>query len=255
MNFIDTHTHLYSTDFDKDREDVIKRAEEAGIKEFVLPAIDSQTTQAMYDLEQKHPDKMHLMMGLHPVSVEHNYRDELNHVKEQFDKRDFYAVGEIGIDLHWGKSFLKEQREVFIEQIRLAKSKQLPIVIHCRKAFDEVFDVLEQENDSDLFGVFHCFSGTVEQAKRILGFGLKIGLGGILTFKNGKIDKFMSEIPMEEIVLETDAPYLAPHPYRGKRNESSYMIKVAERLAEIHDISLEEVAEITSANAKKVFNI
>jgi len=234
---------------------MIQRAKEAGVKEFVIPAIDSDTTEAMYDLEKKYPDEMFLMMGLHPVSVEENYLKELAHVKKQFEKRDFYAVGEIGIDLHWDSSFLKEQQYVFIEQIRLAKSKNLPIVIHCRKAFDEVFEILEQENDDDLFGVFHCFSGNLEQAKRILSFGLKLGLGGILTFKNGKIDKFMEEIPLKEIVLETDSPYLAPHPFRGKRNESAYVPKVAERLAEIHNVPMEEIAEITTENAKKVFNL
>ena len=255
MNFIDTHTHLYVKDFNEDIEAVVNRALSNNITKFCLPAIDSETSQAMLDLQLKFPDHVHIMAGLHPTSVNNNYKAELEHVKQQLNQHNCIAVGEIGIDLYWDKSFLTEQQDAFKAQIKLAKQHHLPIVIHCREAFNEVFEVLESEKDDDLFGIFHCFTGTLEQAKRAINLNMKLGLGGVLTFKNGKIDQFMHLINLKHIVLETDAPYLAPKPYRGKRNESSYLIKVAERLAEIHNRSIEEIAEITTQNAKTVFNI
>lgn len=251
----DTHTHLYSEAFEEDQAEMIQRAIDVGISRFFIPAIDSEHTEAMYKLEQDYPDAVFLMMGLHPTSVKENYETELKHVEEQFSKRQFYAVGEIGIDLHWDTSTLYIQQDAFKRQIQLAKKYKLPIVIHCRKAFDEVFDVLESEKDDDLFGIFHCFTGTKEQAEKAISYNMKLGIGGVVTFKNGKIDQFLNEIPIEHIVLETDAPYLSPVPYRGKRNESSYLQLICKKVAEIYAISEEEVAQITTMNSKEVFSI
>ena len=255
MKLIDTHTHLYSDAFAEDRNEMIERAIADGVDKFYIPAIDSQTTQAMYDLEQAFPDRMYLMMGLHPTSVKENYEEELSHVKEELAKRKFYAIGEIGIDLYWDQSTLEIQQDAFRRQIKLAKKYKLPIVIHCRNAFDEVFEILEEENGDDLFGIFHCFTGTLAQAKQALQYNMKLGIGGVVTFKNGKIDKFLNEIDLKHIVIETDAPYLAPKPFRGKRNESAYVVKVAEKLAEVYDTSVEEIAEITTENALEIFQI
>ncbi len=251
----DTHTHLYSEQFDTDRSEMIQRAKDAGVSRFFIPAIDSSYTNSMLELEKNFKNDVFLMMGLHPTSVKENYKEELAHVKEWIDKRDFVAIGEIGIDLYWDKSFLQQQQEAFRTQIQWAKEKKLPIVIHCRDAFDEIFEVLELEKGDDLFGIFHCFTGTLEQAKKAISYNMKLGIGGVATFKNGKIDKFLHEIDLEHIVLETDAPYLAPTPYRGKRNESSYIIRVVEKLAEIYGISFQEISEITTQNSKHVFNL
>lgn len=255
MNFIDTHTHLYAKEFAEDIDAVINRAIQNNISDFCLPAIDSETTEAMHQLKLKYPQQMHLMAGLHPTSVNANYKTEIAHVKQQLEQNKHVAVGEIGIDLYWDKSFLKAQQDAFKTQIQLAKQYHLPIVIHCRDAFNEVFEILEEEKGSKLFGIFHCFTGSYKQAERAIKLNMKLGLGGVLTFKNGNIDQFMHKIDLQHLVLETDAPYLAPKPYRGKRNESAYMIKVAEKLSEIHQIQLEEVARITTANAKSVFKI
>ena len=250
---IDTHTHLYSEAFDEDQEQMIARAIEAGVSQFYIPAIDSGYTQRMYDLEAKYPDRMHLMMGLHPTSVKENYLEELALVEQAFEERSFSAVGEIGIDLYWDKSTLEIQKIAFKKQIQLAKKYKLPIVIHCRESFDEIFEVLETERDEKLFGIFHCFTGTIEQAQRAIGFNMKLGIGGVVTFKNGKIDQFLDQIDIKHIVLETDSPYLTPVPHRGKRNESSYLSLVCNKVAEVYNISPEEVARITSQNALEVF--
>ena len=209
----------------------------------------------MLDLEKNYPDNVFLMMGLHPTSVKENYKDELAHVKEWIDKRDFIAIGEIGIDLYWEKSFLLQQQEVFRTQIQWAKQKKIPIVIHCRDAFDEIFEVLETEKSDDLFGIFHCFTGTFEQAEKAISYNMKLGIGGVATFKNGKIDTFLNNIDIKHIVLETDSPYLAPTPYRGKRNESSYITQVVEKLATLYGLSFEEIAKITTQNSKDVFGV
>ncbi len=251
----DTHTHLYSNAFDGDRATMMKRAFEAGIERFFIPAIDSGHTEAMYALENEYPNNVFLMMGLHPTSVKENFEEELAHVEEQFKKRDFFAVGEIGIDLYWDKSTLEIQKTAFKKQIQLAKKHKLPIVIHCREAFDEIFEVLETEKDDDLFGIFHCFTGTFEQAQKAISYNMKLGIGGVVTFKNGKIDTFLNQIPLEHIVLETDSPYLAPAPYRGKRNESSYLRLVCKKLAEVYGVSEEEIAKVTTENSKKIFGI
>jgi len=255
MNLTDTHTHLYSEEFDQDRDQMMQRAIETGVTHFFVPAIDSTYTQAMYDLEQAYPKHVLLMMGLHPTHVKENYLQELQHVEEELSNRKFFAVGEIGIDLYWDKTTLDIQKTAFRRQIQLAKQHQLPIIIHCREAFDEIFEVLESEKGADLFGIFHCFSGTYEQALQAISYNMKLGIGGVVTFKNGKIDRFLSQIDLKHIVLETDAPYLAPVPHRGKRNESSYLINVATKLAEIYAVSIEEIANQTTENAKAIFGI
>lgn len=255
MIITDTHTHLYSEAFDEDRPEMIHRAIDQGVSRFFIPAIDSTYTESMLQLEIDFPNHIFLMMGLHPTHVKDNYKEELKHVEEMLSKRPFYAIGEIGIDLYWDKSTLPIQIEAFKHQIRLAKQHKLPIVIHCREAFDDIFEVLEEEKSDDLFGIFHCFTGNLEQAKRAISYNMKLGIGGVVTFKNGGIDQFLNQIDLEHIVLETDSPYLAPKPFRGKRNESSYILKVLEKLSEIYGLSEEKIAEITTQNSKDVFNI
>ena len=255
MIITDTHTHLYSEEFEQDRDEMIQRAMTAGVSRFFIPAIDSTCTAAMYALEKTYPENVFLMMGLHPTYVKDNYKDELAHVETELAQRKFYAIGEIGIDLYWDKTHLKEQQDAFRHQIRLAKQYKLPIVIHCRDAFDEIFDVLDAEKSPDLLGIFHCFTGTYEQALRAISFGMKLGIGGVVTFKNGKIDQFLNQIDLQHVVLETDSPYLAPIPFRGKRNESSYIINVVQKLAEIYALPSEEIASITTENSKAVFGI
>lgn len=255
MIITDTHTHIYSEAFDEDRDAMMKRALDANVKRLFVPAIDSTYTEAMLKLKADYPDYVYLMMGLHPTHVKDNFKEELSHVEQMLVKHQFYAVGEIGIDLYWDTSTLTIQKEAFKHQIQLAKHHKLPIVIHCREAFDEVFDVLEDEKGDDLYGIFHCFTGTLEQAKQAIAYNMKLGIGGVVTFKNGKIDQFLNEIDLEHIVLETDAPYLAPKPYRGKRNETAYITKVLEKLSDIYGMSAEDIASITTANSKAVFGI
>src|SRR5690606_5400511 len=255
MIITDTHTHLYSEAFDEDRKEVINKAIQLNITRFFIPAIDSTYTEAMLQLEKDYPNHVFLMMGLHPTHVKDNYKEELKHVEDMLAKRKFYAVGEIGIDLYWDTSTLKIQQEAFKHQIQLAKKYKLPIVIHCRDAFDEIFEVLETEKGDDLFGIFHCFTGTIEQAHKAISYNVKLGIGGVATFKNGKIDQFLNEIDLKHIVLETDAPYLAPVPFRGKRNESAYIVHVLEKLSYIYGISVEEIASITTRNSQNVFGI
>ncbi|MGE5944010.1 MAG: TatD family hydrolase [Flavobacteriales bacterium] len=255
MIITDTHTHLYSEAFDEDRNEMIKRALEQNVSRFFIPAIDSTYTAAMLQLENDYPNNVFLMMGLHPTHVKENYKEELKHVEDMLAKRKFYAVGEIGIDLYWDQSTLKIQQEAFKYQIQLAKKYKLPIVIHCRDAFDEIFEILETEKSDNLFGIFHCFTGTLEQAHQAISYNMKLGIGGVVTFKNGQIDQFLNEIDLKHIVLETDSPYLAPVPFRGKRNESSYIINVLEKLSEIYNLSLEQIADITTQNSKDIFKI
>lgn len=255
MIITDTHTHLYSEAFDADRNDTINRAIDKGIKRFFIPAIDSSYTKAMLELEKAFPENVFLMMGLHPTHVKENYNEELKHVEKMLASRKFYAVGEIGIDLYWDKSTLNIQKEAFKHQINLAKEHKLPIVIHCREAFDEIFEILETEKDDYLFGIFHCFTGTLEQAHKAISYNMKLGIGGVATFRNGKIDTFLNQIDLNHIVLETDSPYLAPVPFRGKRNESVYVLKVLEKLSEIYNVTTKEIAKITTQNSKDVFKI
>ncbi|HLF51690.1 TatD family hydrolase [Flavobacterium sp.] len=255
MIITDTHTHLYSEEFDQDRNEMMQRAIENGVTRFFVPAIDSSCTQAMYALEENYPNNVFLMMGLHPTYVKDDYLEELQHVEKELSKRKFYAIGEIGIDLYWDKTTLEIQKIAFKRQIQLAKQYKLPIVIHCREAFDEIFEVLESEKSDNLFGIFHCFSGTHEQALRAISYNMKLGIGGVVTFKNGKIDQFLHQIDLKHIVLETDSPYLAPIPFRGKRNESSYIVNVVDKLASIYGVSSDEIANRTTENSKAIFGI
>ena len=255
MIFTDTHTHLYSEEFAADRDAMMQRAFDAGVTRLFVPSIDSSYTQQMYDIQTQYPDNVFLMMGLHPTYVKENYLEELAHVEAQLAARKFYAVGEIGIDLYWDKTLLTQQQEAFKRQIQLAKQYRLPINIHCRDAFNEVFDVLEDEKGDGLYGIFHCFTGDFDQAQRAIGYGMKLGIGGVATFKNGKIDQFLNDIDLSDIVLETDSPYLAPVPHRGKRNESAYTALVAQKLAEIYNLPVAEIAAATTANSKAVYGI
>jgi len=255
MTLTDTHTHLYSEEFDQDREEMITRAIAAGVTRFFVPSIDSTYTEKMYALEKAYPGHIYLMMGLHPCYVKENYKEELAHVEAALEQREFKAIGEIGIDLYWDKTTLDIQKIAFRHQIQLAKKYKLPINIHCREAFDEIFEVLELEKSDELFGIFHCFSGTHEQALQAISYNMKLGIGGVVTFKNGKIDQFLNQIDLKHLVLETDSPYLAPVPYRGKRNESGYTRLVAEKLAELYQLPVAEIARITTENSKAIFGI
>lgn len=253
MILTDTHTHLYSEEFDEDRDNIIQSAIDSSVSRLFVPSIDSSYTQKMYALEAQYPDNVFLMMGLHPCYVKENYEEELAHVISELANRKFAAIGEIGIDLFWDKSFLKQQQDIFLKQIQLAKQYKLPINIHCRDAFDEIFEILEQEKSEELWGIFHCFTGDFNQAQQAISCGMKLGIGGVATFKNGKIDQFLNEIDLKNIVLETDAPYLAPVPFRGKRNESSYIKVIAEKLSEIYHLPIEDIAAITTQNSKDIF--
>jgi TatD DNase family protein len=253
VKIIDTHTHLYLNQFKDDIDKVIQRSKDKGINKFIFPAIDSSHFDSMHSLKGKYPDCIFLMSGLHPTDVKEDFKDELEFVANSLNTHDYVAIGEIGIDLYWDKTFLSEQQEAFRFQIRLAIKHDLPIVIHCREAFDEIFEILDKENCEQLRGVFHCFTGTLEQAKRAIDLGFVLGIGGVVTFKNGGIDKFLNQIDLKHIVLETDSPYLAPVPHRGKRNESSYIMYVVEKLSEIYGLSKEEISDITTKNAEKVF--
>lgn len=252
---IDTHTHLYSEQFDNDRAEAIQRAIDKGVEQFFLPAIDSETHRKMLDLEAQYPDKIHAMMGLHPCSVQpESWEKELQLVRNYIDQRDFVAIGEIGIDLYWDKSTLDIQVKAFEQQIDWAIEKDLPIVIHTRESFDETFEVLERKKHPKLRGIFHCFSGNLEQAQHAIDLNFILGIGGVVTFKNGKIDQFINQIPLDKIVLETDSPYLAPVPFRGKRNESAYLDLVAGKLVDVYKKDFAEINQVTTENALRVFS-
>ena len=253
MHFVDTHTHLYVEQFAEDQEKAVQRAIDLGVQDFYIPSIDSSYYPEMLALEQKFPKNMNLMIGLHPTYVKEDFQSELHFIQSKLEERSFSAIGEIGIDLYWDKSLLRQQQEAFKEQILLAQNYNLPIAIHCRDAFDEVFEVLEDCKSPALKGIFHCFTGNKQQAERAIDLNLHLGIGGVLTFKNGKINTFINELPLERMVLETDAPYLAPTPYRGKRNESAYLILIAEKMAELYGRPLEEIASITTKNAQDLF--
>jgi TatD DNase family protein len=251
--FIDTHTHLYSEEFNQDRFDKITEAISQGVNAFYMPNVDSSSIDGMLQVEQKFPTQCFPMMGLHPCSVKENYKEELEIVHKWLNSRKFVAIGEIGMDLYWDKTFVKEQEIAFIQQINWALEYNYPIVIHCRQAFDEIYSVLQSLKKLPN-GIFHCFSGDVEQANKILSLGnFKLGIGGVVTFKNSGLDKVVEQIDLKYLVLETDAPYLAPAPHRGKRNESSYIPLIAQKIADIKNISLQEIATITSKNANDIF--
>lgn len=258
MNLTDTHTHLFANEFDADIAEVIERAINAGVTKCFLPNIDSSSVATMLTLSQKFPNNCFPMMGLHPCSVNKNFREELEIVKSWlFEKNEkFYGVGEIGIDLYWDKTFFEEQKEAFRTQIEWAKELKLPIIIHTRNSFNEAYEIVKKLKNESLKGIFHCFSGALEDAQKIIELkDFKMGIGGVLTFKNSGLDKIVEVIDLKHFVLETDSPYLAPVPYRGNRNESSYLKIIAEKIALIKNISLEEVAEVTTINSEEIFGV
>lgn len=253
--FIDTHCHIYLPEFDTDRKKMIERAENEGVVSFLLPAIDKISNVLMLETESEFAGKCHSMMGLHPCSVKENFKDELKIAGDQLEKRKFIAVGETGLDFYWDLTFAKEQEKAFRLQIEWALDYDLPVVIHSRNSLDACIKIIPEFQKGKLKGVFHCFSGTLEQSKQIIDLGFYIGIGGVVTFKNSGLDKIMESIDLRHVVLETDAPFLAPVPFRGKRNECSYLKFIAEKLSVIKSISQQEVAMITTDNAKKLFNI
>ena len=252
---IDTHCHLYLDEFKNDIADVIKRAEAEGINKFYLPAIDSSEIENIFLLEEKFPGKCFAMMGLHPCSVKENYMQELAIVKDWLNKKKFSAVGEIGLDFFWDKTFVAQQYEAFRTQIELSLQYDLPIVIHSRNAMQETIEIVKEFTSKGVRGIFHCFGGTVENAREIIDTGFYLGIGGVLTYKKSGLAEVLDEIDLKYIVLETDSPYLTPVPFRGKRNESSYLKYIIEKLALIKNVSVDEVAEITTANAEKIFGL
>jgi TatD DNase family protein len=253
MKIIDTHTHLYLADFKDDIHDVMVKAFNEGVEEFYLPAIDSSETEAMLLLESKYPGKCFSMIGLHPCSVKENYKQELMHVYEWLQKRKFIAIGEVGLDFYWDKTFTDEQYESFHQQIEWALQCSLPLVIHTRNAIEQTIDVVKEYTRKGLHGIFHCFSGNYQNALDIISAGFLLGIGGIVTYKNAGIAEVVKEIDLANIVLETDSPYLTPVPFRGKRNESSYIKYIVRKIAEIKNISFEEVTAITTTNAESMF--
>jgi len=255
MKLIDTHTHLYLSDFAADIDEVIKRAGDEGVGKFYLPAIDSTETENLFALEKKYPDKCFAMMGLHPCSVKENYKEELNIVYNWLQKRKFAAIGEIGLDFYWDKTFTEQQYKSFQQQIEWAIQFNLPVVIHTREAMQETIDVVKEHTSKNLRGIFHCFSGTLQNALDVIETGFYLGIGGVITYKNSGLAEVIKEIDLKHIVLETDAPYLTPVPFRGKRNESSYLKYIVQKISEIKNISLQEVAEITTQNAGDIFSI
>ncbi|WP_439183977.1 TatD family hydrolase [Carboxylicivirga taeanensis] len=253
---IDTHSHIYLPEFDSDREEVVKRAKAKGVESILLPNVDVETIEAMHQLEATYGNYCYAMMGIHPTAIDENYQEALALARNYIDQRTYIAIGEIGIDLYWDKTFRKEQMEAFEQQIKWAKEKQVPIVIHCRDAFPEVFEVLDAQADEQLTGVFHSFGGGHEEAKRILAYErFMVGINGVVTFKNTNLRDVIKVLPLERLVLETDAPYLAPVPMRGRRNEPAYLDKVAATIASVFDMEVSQVVQQTTANAKQLFHI
>jgi TatD DNase family protein len=255
MVLTDTHTHLYYQTDDTKRAELMQRCNDNSITRLFLPNVDAASVPQVFDLTAAYPNNCFPMLGLHPCSVKADWEVELAIINNSHSDNKIYAIGEIGIDLYWDKTFLNEQVLAFKKQIVWAKSLKLPIVIHCRDAFDEVYEVLQQEQGEDLRGIFHCFGGTLEQAEKVIALGFYLGIGGIITYKNAGLDKILPQIDLKHIVLETDSPYLTPVPYRGKPNESSYLIYVAQKVAELYQQPLETVAEITTENSKLIFGI
>lgn len=253
MFLTDTHTHLYLDAYNDDRKEMIERALEQNVKAMLLPNIDSSSIDGMMQLCAQFPKNCFPMMGLHPTSVKENYVKELELIENWLSKDKFYAVGEIGIDLYWDKTFQKEQEIAFIKQIELAKNYRLPIVIHMRDSFHEVYEIVRKHSSPELKGVFHCFTGTMDQAEKIIELNFLLGIGGVVTFKNTGLDKVVEKVDIKHLLLETDSPYLTPMPFRGKRNESTYTRLVAKKIAEIKKITIEEVAKITTFNANQLF--
>lgn len=255
MNLIDTHAHIYLDEFDKDRDEVLQRAKAKGVNKIMMPAIDSATHKSMLNLQSKFPDTCLSMMGLHPCSVKENFLMELQIVTDYLGLRKFIAMGEIGLDFYWDISFKKQQYEAFSRQLDWAIQFDIPVSVHSRNATEDCISVIREHQKGKLKGVFHCFSGTQSQAQELIELGFYLGVGGVVTFKNAGLDHTLKEIDMKHIILETDSPYLAPAPFRGKRNESSYICQVAAKLAEIKNLTPEEIASITTANAEKLFGL
>jgi TatD DNase family protein len=253
--YTDSHTHLYLEAFEDDRDQMIQRAIDSGVTRMLLPNIDSSSIGPLFALTERFPDHCFPMMGLHPTSVKENYQEELKRIEEALGHKEFIAIGETGIDLYWDKTFLKEQEEVFSTQIAWAMELDLPLVIHARDSFKEIFGVLDRAGGPELRGVFHSFTGGPAELERALSYNFMIGINGIVTFKNSNLGEVVHKIPMDRLLLETDAPFLAPVPYRGKRNESSYLPETATKVAEIHNLSKEEIARITTANAELLFRL
>ena len=253
MNLIDTHTHLYLKEFTTDIEEVLTRAKAAGVFKFYLPNIDSSSIADLLELEQNHPDSCIAMMGLHPCSVKENYKDELGLVKNWLTKRSFAAVGEIGLDYFWDQSFIPQQKEAFAVQIDWALHYDIPIVIHSRNSMQDCIDIVKQKQNGKLRGIFHCFGGTLDEAKQIMDLSFLMGIGGVVTYKKAGLAELLKEIPLSSLVLETDAPYLTPVPFRGKRNEPAYLKYIIEKIAEAKLMSVENVATATTENALKLF--
>ena len=265
---INTHSHIYDEAFDADREEVFQHAIEAGVEMLLLPNTDEKTIKPMMDFYEKHPDNVRVMMGLHPEEVRGDYKKKLTLIENEVPRcarndngvsvgthNPLVGIGEIGLDFYWDDTFKNEQIEVLSEQLHWAKELGLPVSIHTRNAFHEMFKVLDHEQDGRLAGVMHCFNGTLDEAKTALSYGFHLGLGGVITYKNCGVKEFLAEIPMERIVLETDDPYLPPVPYRGQRNEPAYIVKTAERVAEIYNVTTEEICKITTENAIKLFKL
>ena len=250
---VDTHCHLYVKEFDSDRRQMIARAVQSGVAKFYLPAIDSNSTDDMLALEADFPGQCFAMIGLHPCSVKADYNKELVLIEALLQQRKFAGIGETGLDFYWDKQFVKEQYEALEKQIEYALHYKLPLILHTRDAMQETIDVIKKYTGSGLRGIFHCFGGTVDQANQIIDTGFYLGIGGVLTYKKSGLTEVLKDISLDHIVLETDAPYLTPVPFRGKRNESAYLCYVAEKLAEIKNVPLAEIASITSANAAKIF--
>lgn len=254
MQFIDTHTHLYVDSFNADRAEMLARAQQAGVQRFYLPAIDSATTAAMLQMEEDNPGMCYAMMGLHPCSVNENVTAELQAVEQWLGNRSFVAVGEIGLDFYWDRTFEQQQIEAFRVQIEWALAAGVPIVIHTRKAMQATIDIVKEYKGRGLRGIFHCFSEHYNMAKQVIDCGFLLGIGGVVTYKNAGLAETLTQVPLEHIVLETDAPYLTPVPFRGKRNESSYLTYIAEKLAQVYAVPLEEIAATTTANAMQLFH-
>ena len=255
MNLIDTHAHIYLEEFDEDLHQVIENAEKEGVNKVLMPAIDSTTHSKMIKAANEFPKTCEAMMGLHPCSVKNNYKDELELAKDHLGKSGFVAIGEIGLDFYWDLTYKTEQYDTFHQQIEWALQYDLPIVIHSRNSIDECIQVVSEHQKGKLRGVFHCFSGNIAQAKKIIELDFYLGIGGVVTFKNSGLDKVMEQLTLDKIVLETDSPYLAPVPFRGKRNECSYLKYVVQKLEEIKKIDRKEIAVITTANAEKLFGL
>lgn len=255
MQLVDTHIHLYASEFDVDRDELIRKAQEKNINFFLMPNIDSDSLASMQQLTEQYPDQCFAMMGLHPCSVKENFKNELKIVEAELKKGIYYGVGEIGLDLYWDLSFVKEQEEALKIQLQWAAETNLPAVIHSRESTQQIIEIIQSLKLKNLKGIFHCFTGTVDQAKMIIDLGFYLGIGGVLTYKNSGLDKTISEVDLKHLVLETDAPFLPPTPHRGKRNLPEYLFLIAEKLAAVKNVSIQEVAETTSENAMELFEI